>query len=227
MLRRPPSRPPWRSESLRLPRRSGLRPGPGTGRTSPWRSAETSSRASSPGPERQSGCSFFDHDARNAARPGVAGPHHANVDVRRAPARNKRLCTVEHVVVAFAHRTVFRLAASEPHRVRQAIAREVLHGAELRRKRRRCAGPRRRRSSTPPCVDRDIGRVDVQPCASSSKMMVASSLDKAEPRHRRARRCRRNRALPPCEAYRREDLPSSHARACGIISLRAKSRAVS
>ncbi len=85
--------------------------------------------------------------------PCAAGPHHRDIDVADAAARDERLGAVQHVVVAVAHG-----AGGERRRVRaaarlgQAIAGEMLHAHQLGQKPRallaRC---RSGRSSTPPC----------------------------------------------------------------------------
>ena len=76
---------------------------------------------------------LLDHDAGDAARAALAGAHHADIDVGDAAAGDEGLGAVEHVVVAVARRARLQACGvGAGVRLGQAIAREMLHGAELR-----------------------------------------------------------------------------------------------
>ena len=141
-------------EALALRRRCGWRPAPGNPRKSPWRSAATSSRASSPARRRKApACPSRPRCRRcRSARPRRCAPC-TTIDVGDAAAGDERLGAVEHVVVAVAHGAGLQAGGvGAGIRLGQAIAREMLHAAELGQEASGAARRRRRRrSSTPPC----------------------------------------------------------------------------
>jgi len=83
----------------------------------------------------EAGHILFNDEAGNALRPRAAGAHHRHVEVADRPAGDERLCPVEHVIVAVAHR-----AGGERRRIRaaarlgQAITGEMRHRHQLRQK---------------------------------------------------------------------------------------------
>ena len=174
--------------------------------------------------EREPRRALLDHDAGNALRPGAAGAHHADVDVGDAAAGDEGLGAVEHVMIAVAHGA--RLQARGVRagvRLGQAIAREMLHGAELRQEllalRVAAEGvdhPGRH------VVDRDIGggrgAALRQFLEDDARRRAATAPSR---RRRPSHRCRRSRARRPCAASRPGRSRSRPSRArCGIISSR-------
>ena len=82
--------------------------------------------------KRQTGCALLNDDARYTARPGFSGARHYDVNVGYPAARNECLGAIEHIVVAVATcagRQIYRIGPGVG--LRQTIACEVLHGAQL------------------------------------------------------------------------------------------------
>src|SRR5262249_33439649 len=83
--------------------------------------------------ETQTRRALLDRDAGDAFWPCPTGPHHADVDVGDAAAGDEGFAAVEHIVIAVTHRLGLEARGVRAGiRLGQAVAREMLHGAELR-----------------------------------------------------------------------------------------------
>ena len=162
--------------------------------------------------------------------PALAGAHHADIDVGDAAARDEGLGAVEHVMIAVAARARLQARGVRARvRLGQAIAREMLHGAELRQEAlalrlaaERVDHPGRH------VVDRDIGG------GRGAALRQFLEDDRGvEPRQRRAADIVLHVDAAEAERRRLAQVStgkisfSSQSRACGIISSRANCRAVS
>src|SRR5262249_46814313 len=84
------------------------------------------------GAERQSRRAALDHEGRDTGRPLAAAPYHHDVEVATPGTGDELLLTIQHVMIAVTHRAgAQRRGVRSGPRLRQTVARQKLHPAEL------------------------------------------------------------------------------------------------